>query len=223
MMNILYQVLNMKKKIILIILSIILILTAVTLRFARYYRQASEDYAEIGIKGDLGQKIITAINESLENRTPVYSEISKITYLDDGRVGSIDINAAAVNSIALELANTVYTAVYESEHDYGIPLGNALGSYLLSGKGPKIGVRVIPLSAVAYTIDSKLISAGINQTLHRISVRYSVTAKCIAPFDENIISIDGETVIAETVIIGEVPGILFSRSSGIGQFFGDLE
>ena len=85
-----------------------------------------------------------------------------------------------------------------------------MGSRLLSGKGPEIPVNVIPVGSLSYELKSELVSGGINQTVHRISLFYSATVRCLAPFDEELIIITGETVIAETLIIGEVPKILFS-------------
>ncbi|MBO4501832.1 MAG: hypothetical protein J5760_06275, partial [Clostridia bacterium] len=64
------------------------------------------------------------------------------------------------------------------------------------------------------------VTGGINQTVHRISVVYSVTVRCLAPFDEELTVITGETVLAETLIIGEVPEIMFSARSDL---FGTLK
>ncbi|MBO4453252.1 MAG: sporulation protein YunB, partial [Clostridia bacterium] len=124
----------------------------------------------------------------------------------------IKADALKINKIALGISEAVYDSIKDPETEYGVPLGNAIGSRFFAGKGPKIPVRLTQINAVSYEIKSDLISGGINQTVHRISVRYTVTVKCLAPFNENLIIINGEQIIAETVIIGEVPEILLRET-----------
>ena len=204
----------MKKKLIFIVCSVILLAAAFAIRFGRYYPAACDEFAENGLKGSLSN----AVNENLLKKTAKEpnggNRIAKVIFKDDGTAAAIEIDAAKLNESAYGIAKTVFDSVAEAENEYGIPLGNALGSRIFSGRGPEIPVKIIPLNSVSYDIESKLISGGINQTLHRISVRYTLTVKCLAPFEERFFTVDGEAVITETLIIGEVPEILFPGSSG---------
>ncbi|MBR5746253.1 MAG: hypothetical protein IKX92_03215, partial [Clostridia bacterium] len=129
---------------------------------------------------------------------------------EDGRIISINVNSAKVNRTVSQILLSLETVLNGKERDFGIPFWTAMGSRLLSGKGPEIPVNVIPVGSLSYELKSELVSGGINQTVHRISLFYSATVRCLAPFDEELIIITGETVIAETLVIGEVPKILFS-------------
>jgi hypothetical protein len=68
----------------------------------------------------------------------------------------------------------------------------------------------VPLGSVDYVIDSKLISGGVNQTLHRITINYNFEINCLAPFSETVIAMNNTLILAETVIVGEVPNYILS-------------
>ena len=71
----------------------------------------------------------------------------------------------------------------------------------------RIPASVEPSGSTETTVKSSLASAGINQSLHKItlSVRVSVTAMLLI----STVDVDTETdvCIAETVIIGDVPKV----------------
>ncbi|MEI3153183.1 MAG: sporulation protein YunB [Eubacteriales bacterium] len=71
----------------------------------------------------------------------------------------------------------------------------------------RIPASVEPSGSAETTVKSSLVSAGINQSLHKItlSVRVSVTAMLLI----STVDVDTETdvCIAETVIIGDVPKV----------------
>lgn len=200
----------MKKKILIILLSFSAILVFFVIRFARYYGEACRTYAVQGVKGELAKDMFraaaAAVNESAEGD----SGFTEYVRNEDGRIISINVNSAKVNRTVSQILLSLETVLNGKERDFGIPFWTAMGSRLLSGKGPEIPVNVIPVGSLSYELKSELVSGGINQTVHRISLFYSATVRCLAPFDEELIIITGETVIAETLIIGEVPKILFS-------------
>lgn len=198
----------MNKRILLSLLCLLLITAAVTLRITRYYTIACDDFANNGVKGNLTK----IINEKIANNQYFcniqYDQIVNISYFSNGQISSIKVNTEILNKVTLELSNTIYNSILESENDFQLPLGNAFGIRYLSGKGPKINVTVLPLGAVTHKIGSELITSGINQTLHRISVKYTTEVSCIAPFHESKFEIETTVIIAEILIVGEVPQII---------------
>lgn len=83
--------------------------------------------------------------------------------------------------------------------------GNFTGNNLLSGYGPDIKVKVIPQGTVTTEFKTEFLSAGINQTRHRVYLNVSGTMYVTAPFMEDEMTIDTGVTIAETVLIGDVP------------------
>ncbi len=208
--NILYRVLFMKKRIICIFLAILLSITAFVIRAASNYSIACDTYAEQGIKGSLAQDINKAVSQKLNDSNISYNTFAKIYYLTDGRIGSITVDTISLNLLATELSNQIYECVENSENNFGVPFGNILGDPYSSGIGPKIRVNVVPVGSVDYEIQSELISGGINQALHRISIRFETSINCLVPFHQSNCAITTTIIVAETLIVGEIPDTILS-------------
>lgn len=200
----------MKKKLLIVILAILLATCAIALHCSRYYSEACDTYAENRIKGDVANKINAKTAEYLYQNGVKYSDIAKINYSSTGSIVSITIDSVYLNIIATELSQIIYDSIEIGENEYGIPLGNISGSKFFSGRGPKINVRISHVGSVVHSIESELISGGINQTLHRINIVFDVVISCIAPFNETKSTIRTQIAVAESIIVGEVPDVLVS-------------
>ena len=80
-----------------------------------------------------------------------------------------------------------------------------MGRYILSGTGPNVPIKIAIMGNVDTEVKSEFINQGINQTLHRIYLNLDCKMKIITPlqnFDRNIIN---QVIIAEHVIIGNIP------------------
>lgn len=198
------------KKIVLFIIIIVFVLTS--LRFSQYYSKSCVDYANTGIKSDITMDINAVLAEDIEINNSEYENFIKIKYGNNNEITAIEIDSGKINRVSNNISSKISEKLINTNREYGIPLGNALGSKLFSGRGPKIGVNIIPIGTVRYEIKSELISGGINQTLHRISVYYTTNVKCIAPFNENDIKLETFVIISETLIVGKVPDIALSPS-----------
>lgn len=83
--------------------------------------------------------------------------------------------------------------------------GNFTGNQLLSGYGPDIKVKVIPIGIVTTDFKTEFISSGINQTRHRVYLGVICTMYVVAPLVTTEIVINNSVTVAETVLIGDVP------------------
>ncbi len=200
----------MKKRIICIFLAILLFLTAFVIRAASNYSLACDTYAEQGIKGSLAQDINKTLSQRLNDSNISYDTFAKIYYLPDGRIGSITVDTISLNLLATELSNQIYECIENCENNFGVPFGNILGDPYSSGMGPKMGVTVVPVGSVNYEIQSELLSGGINQSLHRISIRFDTSINCLVPFHKSNCTITTTIIVAETLIVGEIPNTILS-------------
>jgi len=98
--------------------------------------------------------------------------------------------------------------------EFYIPLGNALGSRLLSGRGPKINVKIVPIGTISSNIKSEFQSAGINQSMHRLIIEFKVCVSIMSPFSNSTSQFTVPLCIAETIIVGEVPRVIWGTDSG---------
>ncbi|MDD4797901.1 MAG: sporulation protein YunB, partial [Eubacteriales bacterium] len=87
-----------------------------------------------------------------------------------------------------------------------IPIGSVLGSQLLSGRGPLIYVRIIPVGSVITIFNTEFENAGINQTRYRIIMNADTSVRIVMPGGGQKVEISAEIPVAEAIIVGDVPG-----------------
>lgn len=122
------------------------------------------------------------------------------------RITAISIHSDKVTLLASEMSIRLLSTLdsYESSA-FGIPIGNLTGSVLLSGKGPSISVRPIAIGNIGYEMQSSLQSAGINQTLHKVSIHFVLSVRYLTPIDAYSDTLSFDIVLAETLVVGDVP------------------
>jgi sporulation protein YunB len=137
---------------------------------------------------------------------PVYSAFMRFTYDDSGNILSIESDMANINRFKAritELINDDISTIGQSNVD--IPLGTVSGFNILYGRGPAIPVRLTPRGAANVNLISDFAPAGINQTLHRITLTVTVEISAIVPGYTNHVAVETEFLVAQTVIVGRVP------------------
>lgn len=144
-----------------------------------------------------------ALYQQIRNRTEEYVTVEQDA---SGHVTAIRIHSAELSLLASELTVHMLEELRDYQNDsFGIPLGNLTSNALLSGRGPLIRVRPVSAGNVANELKSTLESAGINQTLHRVALHFTVTINYLAPMESCMDTISFDLLIAETLIVGEVP------------------
>ena len=88
--------------------------------------------------------------------------------------------------------------------------GSLTGLKLMSGKGPGIKIRISTIGNVKTDLKSEFVSKGINQTLHRIYLQVDYEVSILTPFDDITQSISNQVLLAENVIIGNIPNTYYN-------------
>lgn len=123
-----------------------------------------------------------------------------------GNVTAVETNTARVNRLRTKVLEAVDKQIQEvSVAEIGIPLGNILMPSLFSGVGPLLPVRILSVSSSDAEFVSGFAAAGINQTVHRITLNVRLTMTVLSPAGTEEISSDAQIIAAETVIVGVVP------------------
>ena len=150
----------------------------------------------------------------------VLSEIS-ITYSDiiiskanaQGQVSALYTDSAAINLLKSQMSLKITDNIRNTEHArVGVPAGAFTGLVLLSNIGPDIYVSLTFDGSVATNIKSQFVSAGINQTMHRVYmvVKANVSLTCpIINYETEIIT---EYELGQTVIVGSTPQLYATRN-----------
>lgn len=127
-------------------------------------------------------------------------------YAADGRVYLLETDSARLNRMSTDCALIAQENIRAiGEQGVSVPLGTALNSTVFNGFGPKLRIRFTPTGTVHAFCESSFMSAGINQTLHRITLRLSATVRIMLPGGAQTITVTTEAPVSENVIVGDVP------------------
>ena len=98
----------------------------------------------------------------------------------------------------------------EENSTFKIPIGSFFGSKLFSGRGPKVNIKMQIVGDLDTDLRSEFTSAGINQTLHRIYLEIKCNVVILTPFETIEQKISNLVLLAEGVIVGEIPNSYYN-------------
>ena len=143
---------------------------------------------------------------------------------------SVSIISFGTSSGCILPSNKSFGVVFKSSHnlindeilamdasELGIPLGNLVIPELFSGKGPVIPVSIISIRNSDASFFSTFTEAGINQTLQRIIMDVCVDVSVLVLGRTDSFAVSSQVVVAETVIVGQVPDTFFHTGGEYGN------
>lgn len=152
------------------------------------------------------QVINEAISGEMEENRGEYRELVRFEKDQFGQILAVQTDIVTINRMKARIISRISEKLNETGTSViRIPLGNALGSDFLYGRGPMISLRVIPLGAANADFVSVFTNAGINQTRHQVMIEVQVELSVLAPGSETAVTVSSQISVAETVLIGNVP------------------
>lgn len=135
-----------------------------------------------------------------------YDDLITIIRDNDGNIKILKTNTKNINQIMSDIPVSMLDKFKQSENaNISLYLGSILGTKIFSATGPKINIRIANVGNVDTKLKSEFISQGINQTLHRIYLELNCEVTILTPYDTIKQKIDNQVLIAESVIVGDVP------------------
>ena len=188
---------------------LLVLLAAVFLAFLMLrsrYRDVIRDLAETQVKNTTSDLTNDAIAKQIADGVIQYDRIVYFEKDLDGRITALKTNMSEVNRLKSDILNLINDEILALDtSDIGIPLGSLFLPELFSGKGPAIPVRILSIRNSDATFSSKFSQAGINQTLHQLTMIVSVDVAVLVLGQTSSFTVNSEVVVAETVIVGDVP------------------
>ncbi|HEY8443819.1 MAG TPA: sporulation protein YunB [Clostridia bacterium] len=147
-----------------------------------------------------------AIND-IYSQSVTYTDLVNIIRDDKGNIKMILANSPKINQVTQNIAQKTYEYIERlGENGIKIKLGTLTGIPIFTEKGPQATFEVLPIGSVKCELKSSFTSAGINQTQHKIYVSiYADVAVVIPGLKDKKIAASTVALLAESVIIGEVP------------------
>ena len=155
----------------------------------------------------------TVINGGL-----TYDELFEVKKDNNGKITMIQANSPRINTIAREIANLAQANLDAlGTQEISISVGTFTGLALLTGFGPDVTIKIVPIGTANCDFVSYFQSAGINQTLHKIYIDVYADVNIITPIDEPTVQVKAEILVCENVLVGEVPEFYLNMSDISGM------
>lgn len=198
-------------------LLMVLLLAAIALffLFRSKYHSVITALAQTQVKNATSDLINDAIDRQISNGTIQYDRMVYFEKDLEGKITALKTNMSEVNRLKTDLLNLINDEILAMDSDHlGIPLGSLVLPELFAGKGPLIPVQIITIRNSEAGFFSDFSQAGINQTLQKLNMQVSVDVSVLVLGSVDDFTISSQVVIAETVIVGQVPD-MFLQTGGM--------
>ena len=199
------------------LLSVIIVILFLTFLLALYYLRMILPIVNTVSQEKMRALTVLAVNDAVsevvENSTQSVDMV-KISYSNDNSISSIVVDSVAVNKIVKNLTAKVAEKL-DTMQEYGlnIPIGSFTGIVFLSGLGPSVKLRVLPVASVTPVLYSEFKEIGINQTNHRVYVKLNTSVSVVLPGAHNCVETITEISLTDYVIVGKIPETYLNSTS----------
>lgn len=182
------------------------------------YRLVIRDLAETQVKNTTSDLTNDAIAKQIVAGNIQYDRIVYFEKDLNGRITALKTNIGEVNRLKTDILNIINDEILALDtSDIGIPLGSLFLPEFLSGKGPTIPIHILSIRNSDANFVSHFTQAGINQTLHQLIMEVSVDVAVLVLGQTSSFTITTEVVVAETVIVGDVPDTFLQTGGNYGS------
>ena len=200
------------------LIALLILFTAMLLLFRSRYNRVIMDLARTQVTNSTSDLINDAVAQQIDAENIQYDRIVYFEKDVNGKITALKTNIGEVNRIKTDTLNTINDEIMAIEHtDLGIPLGNFFLPEMLSGKGPQIPVKILSIRNSDGYFESNFSQAGINQTLHQVHMSVLVDVAVLVLGRTIIFTVESDVVIAETIIVGDVPDTFFQTGGNYGS------
>jgi len=206
------------RRLIVIVFLVFLVLLSLFLILRDQYRDVIQGLAETQVKNTTSDLTNDAIARQIADGIIQYDRIVYFEKDLNGRITALKTNIGEVNRLKTDILNIINDEILALDNsDIGIPIGSLLFPELLSGKGPVIPVHILSIRNSDANFVSEFTQAGINQTLHQVKMEVSIDVAVLILGRTNSFTMSSEVVVAETVIVGDVPNTFLQTGGEYGS------
>lgn len=124
----------------------------------------------------------------------------------EGKIKYLEPDSRLINRIVLEFMSGVNeTYSMEDTQVVKVNLGVITGSKIISQMPFTTKIKVQPLSLTKFQYETEFETQGINQTRYCVYCTINSKIRILAPFTDKISEINRKFLLAEAVIVGDVP------------------
>lgn len=168
----------------------------------------SNELTEESVRGYLLNSINSAVNDELADRESPFVNVKRSS---DGTILSVSANAAELNSLKYEVLSRLSKSL-NGKTVVRVPFGSLTTIRILNGRGPSVPVKLNLESSADVSFQTEFVSAGINQSCHRITMTVRVRSFSQSRRYETAVEETTTSVLAETIVVGAVPEVALVES-----------
>ena len=206
------------RKILRAFLLLAVITTVLLLVFRIRYHDAIRELAETQVRNATSDLINDAIDKQIETGNIRYDRIVYFEKDLEGRITALKTNMTEINRLKTSILNLINDEILALDTtDITIPVGSLLFPEFFSGRGPGIPVQILSIRNSDGSFSSYFSEAGINQTLHKLTMDVSVDVSVLVLGKTESFTVNSQVVVAETIIIGQVPNTFLQTGGEYGS------
>lgn len=140
-----------------------------------------------------------------------YNDLIMVEKDDNNSIRMVKSNIIMINLLASDITYNIQEELGKlGKKDISIAIGSLSGSRMLSGLGPNINLKIVPVGNVETEFKSEFVSSGINQTIHRLYLVVDCEIDILTPYKTINANIVNQILFAENIIVGDVPDAYYN-------------
>ena len=200
-----------------IVILILLLAMVILLLFRWKFNQPVRDLAQAQVINATSDLINDAIDRQIEAGDIQYDRIVYFEKDLNGAITALKTNMSEVNRLKTNTLNIINDEILAlDQSDLGVPMGSIFLPEFFSGRGIILPVQIIAIRNSDAYFESHFTQAGINQTLHRLNMCVLVDVSILVLGHTASFTVTSEVVVAETIIIGDVPDTFLQTGGSNG-------
>lgn len=162
----------------------------------------TQELTEEATRQHMAESVSKAVEKRLKSTKS--GEFSIITQDISGKILSVQGNAKELNLFKAGLTEDIQKRL-SGTAKVAVPIGSFTGVGVFNGRGFSVPLKMSFQSDVNVSFESDIVSAGINQSCHRIYIKVSAQVYSQSKSFSAGSHYETDFILSETVIVGEVP------------------
>mgnify|MGYP000391129153 FL=1 len=162
------------------------------------------EYAKVYSNNIANEVVNSAVDDVFVKEE--YQSLAKIMENSSENIKAIETDTAKVNRLKSAIIQSMQKNIdsHKSDTVY-VPLGSCSNLYFLAGHGPKVRIRIYPVSIVNADFKESFDSVGINQVKHKLYLDVSMKMSFVGMMFAQSDTVETSVLLNETIIVGDTP------------------
>ncbi len=162
------------------------------------------EYAKVYSNNIANEVVNSAVDDVFVKEE--YQSLAKIMENSSENIKAIETDTAKVNRLKSAIIQSMQKNIdsHKSDTVY-VQLGSCSNLYFLAGLGPKVPIRIYPVSIVNADFKESFDSVGINQVKHKLYLDVSMKMSFVGMMFAQSDTVETSVLLNETIIVGDTP------------------